>query len=859
MVLRPTMALAAALLCAAAAHAELVIDEAFGSAQLPAGWQWRVPVDGPTYSLAERPGWLRVRVPQHEGGYNHWVGADDAPLLTAPLPEGDWDAETHMQLTEFTNESNFHVGMTVVFSTERLLTVGPFFSRGLHADMEGPEVWLEPTGQGSYATAGAPATDVSLRITKRGWEYEAYVKRPDDEDWGRVGRYSSLQEPQALGIIGKTFFSGPGVTLDVDYLRVTSQPSAAGPELAATTIRVRAGAEPTRLDPRRYGHFVELMRRCFYGGFWAEMLENRKFTGEVAETGAIEKWEPVGAGEGVTFARDNGTYYVPAQSQRIACTGDGQEHGVQQKGIELRAGVGVVGRVVLRAEGIGGPVSVSIRREGEVVEEELVEPTREWQTFRFEFPAPPADGDLAALDSFAITTTSAGKLWVGCASLMPADNVDGFRADVLVLCRKMRIPSLRYPGGNFVSGYHWEDGIGPRDQRPPRWDRAWNEWEWNDVGTHEYFRLCELLGCEPYVCVNAGEGTPTEAAEWIEYVNGGPDTRQGRRRAANGHREPFGCPLWSIGNEMYGNWQLGHVDATKYAIRTVEFAGAMRAVDPDIELIGNGVLGPNPWNVTHVQIAGREIDYLSVHHYTGDDPKASPLDNYGKIVATPPHLERVLADTYREVQEHSGRDEALPLMFDEWNVWTRHASEQGYEDFYQVRDGIYAVTMLNGLCRLGDKVPGAHLAQTVNVLGAIRTTKTKAVASPIALAFQLHAEHSGPWGVPIEVETPEVTLPGAGRPLPLIDAVAMLSEDRDELHVILVNRHPAEAAEVALKIAGFTPVAGTETQLSGASFDSINTFEEPDTVSLRERKLGPGGWERLTLPAHGAVAVTLRR
>ena len=271
MVLRPTMALAAALLCAAAAHAELVIDEAFGSAQLPAGWQWRVPVDGPTYSLAERPGWLRVRVPQHEGGYNHWVGADDAPLLTAPLPEGDWDAETHMQLTEFTNESNFHVGMTVVFSTERLLTVGPFFSRGLHADMEGPEVWLEPTGQGSYATAGAPATDVSLRITKRGWEYEAYVKRPDDEDWGRVGRYSSLQEPQALGIIGKTFFSGPGVTLDVDYLRVTSQPSAAGPELAATTIRVRAGAEPTRLDPRRYGHFVELMRRCFYGGFWAEM------------------------------------------------------------------------------------------------------------------------------------------------------------------------------------------------------------------------------------------------------------------------------------------------------------------------------------------------------------------------------------------------------------------------------------------------------------------------------------------------------------------------------------------------------------------------------------------------------------
>lgn len=837
---------------------DVVLSEQFDSTQLADAWEWRVPVGGPTYSLTDRPGWLRLRVPQREGGYNHWTGDYRAPLLTTSLPEGNWEADTHLQLTERGPESTFHVGLCVLFSPRRLLTLGPF--RAPQFGAPEPEIWLEPTGRGSYAKAGAPAADAWLMVRKRGWEYEAFAKRPGEDEWSRVGRYSAIERPMAIGLLGKTFGDQSPVTLDVDYLRVVSQATAGLPgQVAATTVRVQAGAKPKRLDPRRYGHFVELMRRCFYGGLWAEMLENRKFTGEVAETGVIEGWEPLGAGEGVTFVRDNGVYYVPTQSQRIECAQHGREHGIRQTGIELRAGVGLVGRVVVRAEGMSGPVSVSVRRRGTVVAAELVQPTRVWKTFRFEFDPPPADGDLAAIVSFAITTESAGRLWIGCASLMPADNVDGFRADVLALCRKMRIPSLRYPGGNFVSGYHWEDGIGPRDQRPPRWDRAWNEWEWNDVGTHEYLRLCELLGCEPYICVNAGEGTPKEAAEWVEYVNGGPDTPQRKRRAANGHRGPLGCPLWSIGNEMYGNWQLGHLDATKYAIRAVEFARAMRAVDPDIELVGNGILGLDPWNVTLAQIAGREIDYVSVHHYTSDDPKLSALDNYGNIVATPPHLEQVLADTYRDVQEHAGRDEPLPLMFDEWNVWTREANQQGYEDFYQVRDSIYAVTMLNGLCRLGDQVPGAHLAQTVNVLGAIRTTKTGAVASPIALAFQLHAEHNGPWRVPIQVETPNLELPSVGRALPLVDAVAMLSEDRDELHVILVNRHPVCAAPVALQIEGFAPRAATETLLTGPGFDSINTFEEPDTVALHERKLGVDGWRSLTLPAHSAVAVTLSK
>ncbi|MGQ9730278.1 MAG: alpha-L-arabinofuranosidase C-terminal domain-containing protein [Candidatus Zipacnadales bacterium] len=836
--------------------AELVFEEPFETAQLADRWSWLVPVAGPTISLTERPGWLRLHAPAHPGGFNHWVGDYRAPLLSTAVPAGDWDAEAHLQLSEAGPEATFHVGLCVIFSPQHLLTLGPFRAPQFGAPQ--PEVWLEPTGRGAYRKAGAPAENLWVLFRKRGWQYEALLKRSDEADWTSVGTYSTVERPQGIGLLGKTFGDQSAVTLDVDYVRLTSvSPPTPSPPLAAATVRVDTGAPLTRLDPRYRGHFVELMHRCFYGGLWAEMLQNRKFTGEVAETGVIEGWEPLGAREGVRFARDNVIYYVPAQAQRIESPG-GAECGILQRGIELAAGVGLEGRVVLRADPDRLPVVVSVRRGEELVASREFEVSTEWDTYEFAFTDLPTTGDLAALDSFAITTRKAGTLWVGCASLMPDDNLDGFRRDVIELCRKMQIPSLRYPGGNFASGYHWEDGLGPRDLRPPRWDRAWGEWEWNDVGTHEYFRLCELLGCEPYITVNAGEGTPAEAAAWVEYVNGSQATPQGKRRAANGHPEPFGCSLWSIGNEMYGNWQLGHLDATKYALRCVEFANLMRAVDPNLELIVNGVEGPNPWNVRQVEIAGHVMDYLSVHHYTGDDPARSPLENYSLIATMPLRLERMLRATFEELQQHTPPGKTIRLMFDEWNVWTRLANQQGYEDFYQLRDGIYAVGVLNALVRLAEVCPGAHLAQTVNVLGAIRTTKTKAVASPLALAFQLHAEHSGPWRAVTEVQTPRLPLPGVEGEIPLIDAVAMLSEDQKTLHLILLNRHPTEDLPCSLVLEGpFTPVRATQTLLTGPSFEAINTFETPDTVKLTTRDLEPGSWGKLTLPKHSAMAVTL--
>ncbi len=822
----------------------VVLDETFDGAELSETWEWHVPVEGPTYSLTERPGWLRIRSPQGPGGFGHWVGQDRAPLLRASLPEGDWDVEARIGLAESGPDSMFHMGLAVVFNIEELLTIGPFRAPQFGADQ--PELWIEPTGKGGYRKAGAPVDDVRMKLERRGWRIDTLIQRAGDADWVALDSYWTLDEPTEIGILGKTFGDGQAVALDVDYVRVTSIPGEHVEPPVSATVRIDAG-DAAPLDPRRNGQFVELMNDTFYGGFWAEMLQNRKFTGEVAPNGVIEGWEAAGEG---TFARDNAIHYVPAQSQRIDAPG-GEAVGIVQGGLALAKGVGVEGRVVVRADRDAVPISVSLLREGATIaSHDAAVRGPEWETIKFAFDA----ADAAGMDAIAITTAAPAKLWIGCASLMPDSHVDGFRPEVLALCRKMQIPSLRFPGGNFVSGYHWENGVGPRDRRPPRWDRAWDEWEPNDVGTDELFRLCERLGAEPYVCVNAGEGTPREAAEWVEYVNGSADTPQGKRRARNGHSEPYACPLWSIGNEMYGGWQMGHLDATKYAIRAVEFAEAMRAVDPSIELIVNGVMGPDAWNVTQAQVTGHIVDYLSAHHYTHGSVESSPLEDYAHIVGMPIHIERMLSATHEEVNAHSPRP--LPIMLDEWNQWTPMGTQLGYQDFHTLRDGLYAVGVLNSLVRLGEKVPGAHMAITVNVMGAVRTNRTQAVSAPHALAFELHAEHGGELRAACEVESTELALPGAA-PMPAVDAAAMMSEDGDELHVILINRHPTAEARVRMDVAGFEGETARTTLLSGPEAESINTFEEPETVKLTRGKLGPRAWEELVVPAHSAMGVTV--
>ncbi len=336
-----------------------------------------------------------------------------------------------------------------------------------------------------------------------------------------------------------------------------------------------------------YGQFIEHLGRCIYQGIWAEMLEDRKFYYGV---GAKESpWKAVGNARNV---RMNPILpYVGVQAPEIRLTGKGEPGGIVQEGLAVLAGKKYVGRIVIAGDPGALPVRVSLIW-GEAPEARATVAINElggdYRTVPLAFTAGAAS-DAAKLE---IASSGSEAFRVGTVSLMPADNVEGFRPDVLELLRRLDSPVYRWPGGNFVSGYDWHDGLGDPDRRPPRKNPAWQGVEHNDVGIHEFMRLCELIKTEPFIAVNSGQGSETLAADEVEYTNGGPETPMGKMRAKNGHPAPWGVKWWSIGNEMYGNWQLGSMPLEDYWKRHNRFAAAMRAKDPAIKLIAVGEVGP---------------------------------------------------------------------------------------------------------------------------------------------------------------------------------------------------------------------------------------------------------------------------
>ncbi|MCC6627997.1 MAG: hypothetical protein IT340_11410 [Chloroflexi bacterium] len=443
-------------------------------------------------------------------------------------------------------------------------------------------------------------------------------------------------------------------------------------------ISARISVDATRpigdIHPHIYGHFIEHLRECIYHGLWAEMLSNRKFgSHDAVYYGILLPWLPVGPGEHVEYRHDNRDYYVPGmadrgQSQRIRLRqADGTAHGIAQDGLGLIGGRVYQVRLVLKADSLTGPVEVTLGgADGEPARATVASVGPEWQTHHLTLTAPRD----ATGGRFAITIRDAGTLWIGAASLMPAGHVDGWRRDVLALVRGLKPPIVRYPGGNFVSGYRWQDGIGDRDRRPVRYDAAWDVFEPNDVGTDEFIAWCRAVPTEPYLCVNTGDGTPEEAAAWVEYCNGPTTSHHGALRAANGHPEPYNVIYWGIGNETYGNWQIGHVDAETFAHECVAFAQAMRAVDPRIKLLAVGAMPDRwpGWNEVVARIAGAEIDYITLHHYATSRRRTPAGAAYAMTVAAPERIEELIVRSRRAIDENAPAGKRIQISFDEWNV-----------------------------------------------------------------------------------------------------------------------------------------------------------------------------------------------
>ncbi len=849
--------LAAAALALALVAAPSGWRDDFRAGRLSSRWQWKCPVPGPTLSLAARPGWARISVPRRKNGYDHWIERDPplaAPMLTTDAPRGNFVFEARIQLARFEAQSNFHAAMVVGFSPGYVLAWGPFHAPLLRAASPEPELWCEPSGLARFIVVRGPARDLFLRIVRRADVYELWYRRPGEQEWTRAGEYHAFAEPSFIGFMGKTFGDGPGMAFDVDYASVRLSPSPPGKLRARLTLRPDARRWP--VDERRFGHFIEHMHRCIYGGLWAEILDNRKFTG-AAPGGVVEGWQRVGD-EAARFWPDTHHWYAPAQSQAIMLRAKGTA-GIEQGPLDLRGDVSHTGYVVAKSKPEGVPLHVELLTEdgtSVIQQRELGPLSRTWKRLKFSF-APLGRRQKVR---FRVSFGGPGIVWLGCVSLMPADNLDGWRRDVVEVVKNVRPPLIRWPGGNFASQYDWSDGVGQRDRRAPRWNRAWGGWEWNDVGTDEFIRLCELLGAEPYICANAGEGTPLEAASWLAFCNAPPNTEEGQARASMGRREPYGVKMWGLGNEMYGGWQHGHLDAVKYALKAVEMARYLRALDSDLELVLVGVEGRafDNWNEKVVRLAGRHCDYLSVHHYTGVAVHRDALAEYARAVSAPARVEAMLRETW-DIARRANGGLALPICFDEWNITRHEGDEPGARGFYCMREGLFAAEIFNALNRLGPKVPIACVTQTVNVLSLIRVRGPDVVPTPSYWVLKLFRDGAGAAGVPVEFKGPRVNL--LRGLVPVIDSSVTLSRDGQTAWVFLVNRHASRPVIVELGAAGATVAAVEQVRaVAPGDFLAANDYEHPNAVTAQDRPdlLVGGRTPRVQVPPHSLVAVRLR-
>jgi len=518
------------------------------------------------------------------------------------------------------------------------------------------------------------------------------------------------------------------------------------------------------ISPYIYGQFIEHLGRCIYGGIWAEMLEDRKFLNLVASRHS--PWKRTGGEVGWSLTMDVERPYVGDWSVKIAVTDRakaGGTYGIEQRGLGVVAGKEYAGHVVLAGK---GTVGVSLADGARMVPVATIKvDSDDFQPHPIRFKAAFSTGD-ARLSIFLNRT---GEVWIGTASLMPADNVKGMRADTLALLKELDAPIYRWPGGNFVSGYDWRDGIGPGDRRPPRKNPAWKGIEHNDFGIDEFIAFCRELKTEPLAVVNTGLGSPELAAALVEYCNGPATSPWGKRRAANGHPEPYKVIWWGVGNEMYGGWQLGHVSIERYVVRHNEFARAMRAADPEIKLVAVGASGR--WSQQMLTHCAEAMDLLSEHFYCQE---RKDLEAH---VAQIPAAVRAKARAHRRYWQSipALKDHRVPIALDEWNYWYgKHLyGELGVR--YYLKDALGIARGIHEMVRHRDVFQMANYAQTVNVIGCIKTTKTAAAFATTGLPLALYRRHFGAIAVGVK-----------GRPVPLDVAVA-LTGDRKQATIAIVN------------------------------------------------------------------------
>jgi len=443
-----------------------------------------------------------------------------------------------------------------------------------------------------------------------------------------------------------------------------------------------------------------------------------------------------------------------------------------------------------------------------------------------------------------------------------------FRKDVLEAARGLRVPILRWPGGNFASGYHWLDGVGPEERRPVRPELAWNTTETNLFGTNEFIQYCRALDTEPYICANLGSGTMDEAAAWVEYCNREIGTSYADLRAEHGFEKPHKVIYWGLGNEMYGDWQIGHKKAPEYAGFARECAKVMKAMDRDIKLVLCGGQEREDdreaffdWNWEVLDKCADVVEYISYHFYWGP---VQGQDTHYSMLAQPYHSEHYLQFLWQlieQIRRDRRVEHPIKIAVDEWNVWYR-IHDNRLEERYDLSDALAVAIYLNMMRRNCSAVEIANLAQMVNVIAPIFTSPEGMFLQTIYHPLRLAAEKSGTIALDAHVECDSYPAEYVGVPeVPYLDALATFDESAKKLFVSLVNLSKEDAQKVDIRFEGgdLAP-EGIAHIVSGERPDVVNDFGEENVTCRAEPLDGISGSFAYTVPplTHAVLEMEVR-
>jgi alpha-N-arabinofuranosidase len=666
------------------------------------------------------------------------------------------------------------------------------------------------------------------------------------------------------------------ITLQVLLFTGPLFPTVLSAQTQSVNATIDASKTGTPISEYIYGQFLEHIGGIVNNNIWAEMLDDRKFyyaitshppaepTGPAWRRTALRHWTPIGGDEFVIMDADHA--YVGDHTPMVKLN-QNELHGIQQAGLAVRDGKSYAGRVIL-AGTAGTTVQVNLIWGDAASDRQTVVIGKlgpDYRKFPLSFQTQ-GDSDNARLE---IVGTGTGSFHVGAVSLMPANNVQGFRAEVIAALKQLHSGVYRWPGGNFVSGHEWRDAIGDPDKRPPIMDPVWHAVQPNDVGTDEFMALCHLLDVEAYITVNAGFGDAWSAEQLVEYVNGAVTTPMGRLRAANGHPRAYKIKFWGIGNEPWGEWQLGFMPVAQFELKYNLFAKAMRKVDPTIKLIAPGAmpdamtgskqakrlngqivpdyLSPADWSGNLLTHCLDNIDLLSEHFYSTSGQRTD-LEKGDKVNAGPQTLiewERAPATQVRAKYEHyqeyfkripALQEKPVPISLDEWAyigsppnsykvvpayAWAFHEMFR-HSDLYQLGGFTFATAMIS-------------------------EDRTNAVLSPTGLLFKMYREHFGMIPVQVSGDSPQPKpLYPAGGDQPAVnpgsdtyplDVSAALSQDRRTLTFAVLN--PSDS-EQRLKISIHNAELSGQGHLwrmAPSSVDATVTVGQKAGVEVEEKKI----------------------